>query len=177
MNSLRSITALAAAALLCMPAFAADKMSNDEQSALKQIAQANINEVEAGKMAQSKAQSPDVKKFGQQMVTDHGKMLEELKALAKKKDVALPDKVAAKDFAQTKLMERKSGAEFDKEFMEHMVKDHQKDIQDVQQIADKAKDPEFKAALQKAIPVMKQHLQLAQRLAQGAAAGSSSSSK
>jgi putative membrane protein len=175
MNSLRSITAFAAAALLCTPAFAADKMSNDEQSAMKQIAQANINEVEAGKMAQNKAQSPDVKKFGQQMAQDHGKMLEDLKTLAKKKDVVLPEKVAAKDFAQAKLMERKSGAEFDKEFMEHMVKDHEKDLKDVQSIADKAKDPEFKAALQKAIPIIKQHLQIAQRLAQGAAAGSSSS--
>ena len=174
MNSLRSITAFAAAALLCMPALAEDKMSNDEQSAMKQVAQANINEVEVGKIAQAKAQSPDVKKFGEKMVQDHGKMLEDLKALAKKKDVALPDKVAAKEFAQTKLMERKSGAEFDKEFMEHMVKDHEKDLKDVQQIADKAKDPDFKAALQKAMPVIREHLQLAQRLAQGAAAGSSS---
>jgi len=174
MNSLRSITAFAAAALLCMPALAEDKMSNDEQSAMKQVAQANINEVEVGKIAQAKAQSPDVKKFGEKMVQDHGKMLEDLKALAKKKDVALPDKVAAKEFAQTKLMERKSGAEFDKEFMEHMVKDHEKDLKDVQQIADKAKDPDFKAALQKAMPVIREHLRLAQRLAQGAAAGSSS---
>jgi putative membrane protein len=174
MNSLRSITAFAAAALLCMPALAEDKMSNDEQSAMKQVAQSNINEVAAGKIAQDKAQSPDVKKFGEKMVQDHGKMLEDLKALAKKKDVALPTNVAAKDFAQTKLMERKSGAEFDKEFMEHMVKDHENALKDVQSIADKAKDPDFKAAMQKAIPVIKQHLQMAQRLAQGAAAGSSS---
>ena len=165
------ITAFALAAALSAPAFA---MDNDDISAMKQLAQSNLNEISAGKTAQSKAQSPDVKNFGQKMVTDHGKMLEELRTLAKKKDVALPQDANLKDMAQMKLMERKSGADFDREFMEHMVKDHEKDIQDAEGIAAKAKDPQFKAAVQKAIPVMKQHLELAQKISKSAAAGSSS---
>ena len=175
MNSLKSITAFAAAALLCMPAFAEDKMSNDDQSAMKQLAQGNVNEIAAGKMAADKAQSPDVKKFAQKMVDDHGKMLQDLKTLAKKKDVNLPESTSVKDMAQGKLMERKSGAEFDKEFMEHMVKDHEKTLQEVKNVAAKAKDPEFKAAVQQAAGKIQEHLQLAQRLSKSAAAGSSSS--
>jgi len=173
MSSLKSLTAFAAAALLCTPAFA-QKMDNADAAAMKQLAQANLNEVEAGKIAASKAQSPDVKQFGQKMVQDHGKMFEDLKALAKKKDVALPDKVAAKEFAQMKLMERKSGPEFDREYMDHMVKDHEQDLKDAQQIAEKAKDPEFKAAVQQATGKIQEHLQLAQRISKSAAAGSSS---
>lgn len=168
------ITALTLSAALSAPAFAQNKMDNDDASALKQLVQANLTEVAAGKMAQEKAQSPDVKSFGQKMVTDHGRMAEELKSLAKKKGVAAPQDANLKDMAQMKLMERKSGAEFDRDFMEHMVKDHEKDIKDAESIAGKAKDAEFKAAVQKAIPVMKQHLELAQRLSKGAAAGSSS---
>jgi putative membrane protein len=175
MNSLKSITALAAAALLCMPAFAEDKMSNDDQAAMKQLAQDNVNEIAAGKMAADKAQSPDVKKFAQKMVDDHGKMLQDLKTLAKKKDVNLPESTSVKDMAQGKLMERKSGAEFDKEFMDHMVKDHEKALQEVKNVAAKAKDSEFKAAAQQAAGKIQEHLQLAQRLSKSAAAGSSSS--
>jgi len=168
------VTAFALAAALGAPAFAQNKMDNNDASALKQLIQANLTEVAAGKAAQSKAQSPDVKDFAQKMVTDHGKMAEELKSLAKKKDVSAPQDADMKDMAKMKLMERKSGAEFDKEFMEHMVKDHEKDIQDAENIAAKAKDAEFKAAVQKAIPTMRQHLELAQRLSKSAAAGSSS---
>ena len=171
------ITALGLAAALGSPAFAQDKMDNDDISAMKQLAQANLNEIAAGKTAAEKAQSPDVKKFGQKMVDDHTKMLEDLRALAKKKSVALPQDPDVKDMAQMKIMERKSGAEFDKDYMEHMVKDHEKDLKDVQNIASKAKDAEFKAAVQKAEPKIKEHLALAERISKGAAAGSSSKSK
>jgi putative membrane protein len=165
------LSALALAALVSFPAFA-QKMDNDDASAMKQLAQANLNEIAAGKTASSKAQSPDVKKFAQKMVDDHSKMLEEMRSLAKKKDVALPQDANMKDMAQMKLMERKSGGEFDAAFMEHMVKDHEQTLKDVQNIASKAKDAEFKAAVQKAEPKIKEHLELAQRLAKSAAAGS-----
>jgi putative membrane protein len=166
------ITAFALAAALSAPAFA-QKMDNDDISAMKQLAQSNLTEIAAGKTAQSKAQSPDVKRFGEKMVTDHSKMLEDLRALAKKKDVSLPQDANMKDMAQMKLMERKSGAEFDKQYMEHMVKDHEKDMKDAQDIAAKAKDPEFKAAVNNAIPTIRSHYELAQRISKSAAAGSS----
>ena len=162
------IPALALAAFVAAPAYAQDKMSNDDQAAMKQLASANIAEIQSGKMAASKAQSPEVKKFAQQMVTDHGKMLEDLKSLAKSKGVALPDSAPMKDMAQSKLLERKSGAEFDKDYMEHMVKDHEKNVQDTENIAAKAKDPQFKSAVQQANAKIKEHLQLAQRVAQSA---------
>ena len=168
------IPTLALAAFVAAPAYAQDKMSNDDQAAMKQLASANIAEIEAGKMASSKAQSPDVKKFAQQMVQDHGKMLDELKSLAKSKGVALPDNAPMKDMAQSKLLERKSGGEFDKDYLEHMVKDHEKNAKDTENIAAKAKDPQFKSAVQQANGKIREHLQMAQRLAQGAAAGSSS---
>jgi len=168
------ITALALSAALSAPAFAQNKMDNDDISAMKQLAQANLSEIAAGKTAAEKAQSPDVKKFGQKMVDDHTKMLEDLRTLAKKKNVALPQDPDVKDLAQMKLMERKSGAEFDKDYMDHMVKDHEKDVKDTQNIAAKAKDPEFKAAVQKANAKIKEHLALAEKISKSAAAGASS---
>jgi putative membrane protein len=168
------ITALALSTLLSAPALAQNKMDNNDISAMKQLAQANLSEIAAGKTAAEKAQSPDVKKFGQKMVDDHTKMLADLRALAKKKDVALPQDADVKDMAQMKLMERKSGAEFDKDYMDHMVKDHEKDVKDTQNIAAKAKDPEFKAAVQKANAKIKEHLALAEKISKSAAAGSSS---
>ena len=179
---MRSLVSLfAAAALIATPAFAqivkkADqKMDNADAAAMKQLAQANLNEIEAGRSAVSKAQSPDVKQFGQKMVDDHTQMLADLKTLAQQKGVALPESASIKDMAQMKLMERSSGAEFDKKYMEEMVKDHQKDVKDTQDLASKAKDPDFKAAVQKAHGKISEHLQMAQRIARSSSAGSSSS--
>jgi putative membrane protein len=168
------LPALALAAFVAAPAYAQDKMSNDDQAAMKQLASANLAEIESGKMAASKAQNAEVKSFAQKMVDDHGKMLEDLKSLAKSKGVALPDNAPVKEMAQSKLLERKSGAEFDKDYMEHMVKDHEKDVKDTENIAAKAKDPQFKSAVQQANAKIKEHLQLAQRVAQSAGAGSTS---
>jgi len=174
MSPFASVTAFAVAAVLAMaPAFA-QKMGNDDAAAMKQLAQDNLNEIAAGKMAASKAQSPDVKQFAQKMVDDHTKMLSDLKSLAQRKDVNLPDNAGVKEMAQGKLMERKGGADFDREYMQHMVKDHEKALDAAKNTAAKAKDPEFKAAVQQASGKIQEHLQMAQRISKSAAAGSSS---
>ena len=176
MRPLVSLTALALSASLSVPAFA-QKMDNNDAAAMKQLAQDNLNEIEAGKMAAAKAQNPEVKQFGQKMADDHARMFEDLKRLAKTKDVALPDKAALKDLAQTKMLERKSGADFDREFMEHMVKGHEKALLEANATAAKAKDPDFKSAAQQAAYKIQEHLSLAKRIAggQAGAAGSTTS--
>src|SRR3989442_123872 len=164
MRPLVSLTALALSAFLSVPAFA-QKMDNNDAAAMKQLAQDNLNEIEVGKLAASKAQRPDVKQFGQKMADDHARMFEELKRLAKIKDVAMPDKAALKDLAQNKVLERKSGADFDREFMAHMVKGYEKALLEANATAAKAKDPDFKSAAQQAVYNIKEHLQLAKRIA------------
>jgi putative membrane protein len=179
-----ALTAIAAAALVSVPAYAQLKKSSDQKidnadaAAMKQLAQANLNEIESGKAAEAKAQNPEVKQFAQKMVSDHTQMLQELQSLAKQKGVALPQSGSLKEKAQSKLAERSSGAEFDKKYMEDMVKDHQKDVQDTQNVAAKAKDPDFKRAVEKAHAKIQEHLQMAQSIASktGAAAGGTSSS-
>src|SRR5919205_4626637 len=119
MRALATITAIAAAALLSVPASAQFKKSSDQKidnadaAAMKQLAQANLNEVESGKAAAAKAQNPEVKQFAQKMVTDHQQMYDELKSLAQKKGVALPQSASLKDKAEMQMMQRASGADFD----------------------------------------------------------------
>src|SRR5437763_3616419 len=167
MRYTQTLAAIALGAVLAVPAAYAQvlkksdqKIDNADAAAMKQLAQANLNEIEGGKAAASKAQSPDVKQFAQKMVDDHTQMLNDLKSLAQQKSVSLPQSASIKDMAQMKLMERSSGAEFDKKYMEEMVKDHQKDAKEVQDLAAKTKDSDFKAALQKASAKINEHLQL-----------------
>ena len=69
-----------------------------------------------------------------------------------------------------------SGDRFDKSYMSDMVKDHEKDLRETQDIAAKAQDADFKAAVQKANAKIQGHLQEAQRVAAAVNGNASSGS-
>ena len=131
----------------------------------REIAQANMAEVQAGKLAQSKASSNDVKKFAQHMVDDHSKMLKEQETMAQSKGVALPKEPGKAEKSALKKLQSESGAQFDKSYMQQMVKDHEKALKLVQDTAKTAKDAELKQAAEKAAPEVQQHLDMAKQLA------------
>ena len=135
-------------------------------------------EVDAGKVAAQKARNEDVKKFAQHMVDDHGKMLQEVQQLAQSKGVDVPNAPNAKHQEALKKLQSTSGAQFDKAYMSEMVKGHEETLKNVEKIASSAKDPDVKDAAQKALPDIKEHLQMAKEIsgkAGGASQGSSSS--
>lgn len=157
---------LAALVLGATPAFAQKaQVDNADAKAMKNLAQANLAEIEGGKLAASRAESPEVKQFGQRMADEHGKMLEDLKQLAEQKNVRLPTQPKASESAKLKKLEALSGEKFDRAYMAEMVKDHRKDVKEVAGIEKKAKDADFKSAVQQAHETISQHLQSAQQIA------------
>jgi putative membrane protein len=131
----------------------------------REIAQADMAEVAAGKLGASKAQSDEVKKFAQHMVDDHGKHLNDLRSMAKTKGMQLPSAPAKKHQDAMKKLESAKGAEFDKTFMQQMVKDHEDALKLVQDTAKNAKDPELKADAEKTAPKIQEHLDMAKKIA------------
>lgn len=127
---------------------------------MMKAAQGGMAEVEVGKLAASKGANADVKQFGQKMVTDHSKANDELKALAAKKNFTLPADVNAEQKAMADKLSKLSGAEFDKEYVDGMVKDHEKDVADFQKEADSGTDADVKAFAAKTLPTLKSHLEM-----------------
>jgi putative membrane protein len=167
------LAAVAAAALVAFATAPGAQEAKKEASAKKkvsdkhanQIAQADLAEVQAGKLGVSKASSPEVKKFAQSMIDDHGKHLGELRTMAKSKGMQLPSAPAKKHQEAMKKLQSASGAEFDKLFMTQMVKDHEDALKLVQDTATNAKDAELKADAEKTAPVIQKHLDEAKRIA------------
>jgi putative membrane protein len=155
-------------------AFAQSKMSEDDTKAIKNLAEANLAEIEAGKLASDKASSPQVKQFGERMVKDHTQMLDELKKLAQSKGVELPGSAGMGDRAHTLALRTKSGQDFDKAYMEDMVKDHEKDVKETAELGQQISDPQLKAAVEKAHAEIQQHLTLAKQIESSASAGGTS---
>ncbi|WP_109370484.1 MULTISPECIES: DUF4142 domain-containing protein [unclassified Massilia] len=141
------------------------KLSSGDQKILKDIAMADMAEVEGGKLAQSKGQSAEVKAFGQQMIDDHSANLKDVQALAQARGVTLPTEPDAKHKAMAAKLEKMSGADFDKAYMKQAgVQDHKTVHAKLMTAQKKAKDPEVKALVDKTEPVVAQHLKSAQQM-------------
>ena len=127
-------------------------LSDKDKAFMKEAAMGGMMEVDMGKMAQQKGKSADVKKIGGTMVTDHSKANAELMGIAKKKGVDL-SKAKAK-------MEHLKDADFDKEYINAMVKDHEKDLAAFQGEAKNGSDADVKAFASKTSEVIKKHLEM-----------------
>ncbi|MFN2645546.1 MAG: DUF4142 domain-containing protein, partial [Burkholderiales bacterium] len=125
-------------------------------------------------VAAEKASSPEVKKFAQQMVDEHGKGLSEGEALARSKGVEPPSAPSKKHQAALKKLESANGEDFDRAYMQQMVKDHTETLKTLKAAGKNAKDPDIKAAAMKKAPIVNQHLEMARSLSGGDAARGSS---
>lgn len=144
---------------------AANSMSNSvssmttpsPESFLTDAAEGGMTEVELGKLAQTKTKDPEIKKFAQMLVEDHSKANSEVKSLAAKKNINLPTGMGSHQSNYDKL-KGLSGDEFDEEFVEDMVSDHEKDVSTFQKVAQNSTDPDVKAFAAKTLPVLQKHL-------------------
>ncbi|MEO6590195.1 MAG: DUF4142 domain-containing protein [Pyrinomonadaceae bacterium] len=133
------------------------EVSSNADQFMTEAAQGGMMEVALGKLAASKAQSPEVKAFGQRMVVDHGKAGDDLKALAAKKNIKLPTESSGGQKETIDRLSKLSGAEFDKEYVKLMVDDHDNDLEAFQNQADDAEDADVKAFAAKYAPIIKSH--------------------
>lgn len=141
------------------------KLSSGDEKALKDMAQANINEIAAAKIALNKAESSEVKAFAQKMVDDHGDALTKVQTVAKQKDVTLPTEPDAQHKAMADKLEKESGDAFDKMYMENAgTKDHKMVLSKLQSDAKNIKDPDVKALADTHTPVVEQHLKSAEQM-------------
>src|SRR5438477_12435791 len=100
----------------------------DDTEFVKMAASGGLHEVDLGKLASTKAANPEVKKFAERMVTDHGKANEELKKAAKAANIECPTKMNEHHQKEFDRFKEFKGSDFDKEYINHMVKDHEEDV-------------------------------------------------
>ncbi len=119
-------------------------------------------EVQLGKIAQQKASSYKVKEFGERMINDHSKANKELKDIAQKNNISLPDSMLDENKDTYDNLSQYSGSEFDKHYMDKMVADHKATIKLFENASQNAKNPEIQQWAKDTLPTLKQHLQLAE---------------
>jgi len=132
-----------------------------DQSFFTQASQANLAEIAAGKLAESKGNSK-VKSLGRQMVTDHTTAQNELVALAKKENITIPMSTDADHQNALSDLNKLSGKSFDSAYIASQLADHKTAVALFSEESVNGTDPGAKAFATKYLPKLKMHLQMFQ---------------
>lgn len=133
-------------------------VDKDAQDFAQDAAAGGMMEVQLGKIAENNSATQSVKDFGKMMVDDHSKINDQLKDLASKKNVSLPTAVTNDQQKDIDKLNKETGANFDKDYVSMMVKDHEKDIAAFKKAGSKIKDADFKDFIIKNLPTLQKHL-------------------
>lgn len=147
-----------------------------DQKFMMKAAQGGMAEVQLGQLAEQKGSAQGVKDFGARMVKDHSDANDKLKSLASSKGVTLPTTLDAKDQALSDKLSGMSGAAFDKMYMQSMVKDHRMDIAEFMKESSSGKDPDVKSFASMTLPILQDHLKMAEQVNTGLGGGASKTS-
>ena len=143
------------------------KLASKDSKFIMNAATGGEMEVALGKVAATKGSSADVKDFGQMMVDDHTKANEKLKDLATKKGVDLTkaeDKAVKQESKEEASLSKKEGADFDKDYIKMMVKDHEEDVKEFEKASKDAEDADVKAFASETLPTLQKHLDKAKEI-------------
>ena len=130
----------------------AGTLSSADKAFIKDAAKGGMMEVAMGRVAEKNASDSEVKNFGGRMVKDHSKANEDLKAIAKEENVGWP---AEKEAGKWKS---------DKDYMDAMVRDHEKDLAEFEKEAKDGTDPKVKSFADKTAKTVREHLEMAKEI-------------
>ncbi|MBV8205768.1 MAG: DUF4142 domain-containing protein [Acidobacteria bacterium] len=139
-------------------------VSSAEQEFVTKAAQGDRAEVELAKLALQKSNNPDVKEFAQRMVDDHTKNQQQADTLASQLSITAPSSASPQQQQEKSRLEGLSGDQFDRTYARLMLQDHRKDVNEFKQEQHTAKNPNIKQFVDETLPVLEQHLQMAQQL-------------
>lgn len=143
------------------------KASAQDKLFLKNASDGSLFEIKTSQLALKKSNSEDIKKYAQQMIDDHTKLMTQMQPVAAEAGVTPPTTLVGKMHkAEYKKLEGLSGDAFDQEYIKAQITDHQKSDADFKMEASSGSLPSEKAAAQQGLPIIEQHMQEIQQIAQ-----------
>lgn len=130
---------------------------------IKQAIEGNLFEVKAGELAQSKAASDGVKRFGAMLAKDHADARTKASAAAQSVGVTPPTSPSSSQQGVLAAMTKLEGEQFDANFIKSMLEDHLRDVQRYETQAKHGSDAVSKYAAD-TLPTLREHLKTVQGL-------------
>lgn len=140
---------------------------NDAQLAAVLMA-ISLGEIQQAQLADTKAQSPEVKRLAQHLMASHQAMASKDKALFVKIQITPADNAVSqqlKSDAQNDVsnLQAMHGRDFDRDYIQDQIKAHNQAIELLDRMIPNVRSPELKAQLQAIRPKLEEHLRAAER--------------
>ena len=133
-------------------------------SFVKDALESGAAEIQASKLALKNSKNTQVQAFAKMMITDHTDASAELKKISGSK--ATSDSLDTAHQELLSSLSKKTGAEFDKEYTQAMVNDHNKAIA-IFKTAETNPDKKLKEYADKTLPKLQEHLKEANTICLG----------
>ncbi|MBF6615945.1 MAG: DUF4142 domain-containing protein [Candidimonas sp.] len=141
------------------------QLTQEDANFLENAIQGSHAEVEGSQLALEKTSSQDVKDFAQMMIKDHQMMAKEASGLAQEKGMTPPDGPSAMQVTEITALKALSGGAFDAMYVNRIgVASHEATVNMFEKASKGAQDPDVKALATKALPKLKEHLEMARAL-------------
>jgi putative membrane protein len=132
-------------------------LSKEDSAFVMKAAVGGMMEVEAGKLAQQKGSNDRVKNFGAMMERDHSKANSELSSMVSGRGIVLPTALPADEQKHLDAMGKMTGKAFDNHYVNMMVSDHAKDIDEFKKQVSKGADAQLKNWVSNTLPTLQVH--------------------
>jgi putative membrane protein len=141
------------------------KISTADSSMMRELAKANLAEIQMSGLALSISNNEAVQRLSQKLLDDHTQAMKELRKLAESKGAILPGGVDKEHAAALRQLAVLTGDEFNRQYLAQAgIEAHQQSLRLFQDASAGAKDPELKAYAAKYLPIINQHLQMSQKM-------------
>ncbi len=140
------------------------RLSDGDLQFMRKANEDNLTEIMLGRIAQANSTNQAVKQFGERMVRDHSRLQNQAREAAQALGYLLPAQLDQTHLQMVQRFSRLTGTAFDRDYARHMVPDHKKALAQFEYEAKNGQNPQIKTLAEKAIPILKEHLRLAEQL-------------
>ncbi len=127
------------------------------QDFVQRTAIANMFGVESATLALRKTSSPAIKAFGHRLADDHAVAMSSLRRIvAKRSDIALPNRPDAPHLALLSALADKRGSDFDKAYIEAQRSTYRDTAELMERYASEGTDAELKSFAAQSLPVFRE---------------------
>ena len=151
-------------AMVAAPALRAGDKALSTEAFVAKVIDCNVSEKDLAEKAIKNAQSEDVRKYAQHLLSDHEKMNQKALGMARDLKIGVVTGTSADHKKALADLLTKSGKDFDRAYIRHMVKGHEEAVKLFESQAKNATRQEIRTFATQALPTLREHLERARKL-------------
>lgn len=134
--------------------------TGDAEAFLQETAVGNLLEIRSSELAKRTSTNAEIRRFADMMIADHRKNMAELKPLAQRNNVVLPNDLTPEKKQEMNKLTAANGAAFDRAYLALQLKSHQQTVGKFETVGQSLGDTDVRAFVDKSLPVLRNHLNM-----------------